>query len=847
MISVKKEGRHSVILVVSVACLFVCAALFFISLEYEKAKLKYIFNELCDYRFKYIEDALQDSVSALVSFSDFYAASKEINKHEFNIFAQGIYIRQPYIYEFRWLPRVTSSQRVKFEEWANKEIFPNFKIKELDNNQALIPASDRPEYFPITYISYSPTIKLENNQILGLDSASISERWQAMEIARDNASTAITGEVKQYGDANVPTASRIFIPVYRNDLPHDSQLQRKENLIGFVALLYRIDELVKKSFAGMAPTDMDFAIYDASSVPKRLLYFYSSRSPVSLSDFERLNPKHYLNYSSTIKAVNHQWLLVASPNSEFLASHKITLSWIVLFAGLVLTAMLVFNLITILRREEAVERQVEQRTEELRISEERFRQLFESSRDAIMVLDRQGFANCNDKTLELFAVKEKRYFIKKQPSEFSPPYQPDGSDSLSASARHIEQAFKGGSDFFEWMHKKLDGTVFPAEVLLSRFKLGSAEYLQATVRDITERKRIGMQLELAVKEWERTFNSIADFIFIQDKDYHIIRVNNAFANVMKVKPEDIIGRKCYKVMHNLDHPWPGCPFEKSKIDHIAHSEEVDDPNIGIPLLVSVSPIFDANGEFAGAVHIAKDISEHKKIENALREAVELKTNFTSTVSHELRTPLASIKEGITIVLDGSAGSINKEQVEFLGIAKKNVDRLARLINNILDFQKLDADKMDFNMRFNDINEVIKEVREAMLSVAKQKNLNLILQLEGEMHPLQFDRDRIIQVLTNLINNAIKFTEKGSITISANRENDFLKVSIKDTGIGIKEEDVPSLFEKFKQLDTGLGRKTGGTGLGLSICKEIISKHKGKIWVESKIGQGSAFSFTLPMA
>ena len=847
MINIKRQGKHSIILVVSVACLFVCAALFFISLEYEKSKLKYIFKELCDYRFKYVEDALQDSVSALVSFSDFYASSKEINKDEFNIFAQGIYSRQPYIYEFRWLPRVTSGQRVKFEEWASKEIFPNFKIRELDKSQALIPAFDRPEYFPITYISYSPRVKLDNSQIFGLDSLSIPERWQAMEIARDSASTAITGEVKQYGDANVPTASRIFIPIFRNGLPHDNKLQRKENLIGFVALLYRIDELVKKSFAGMVPKDMDFAIYDASSSPKRLLYLYSSRSPISLSDYDKLNPKHYLNYSSTIKAVNHKWLLVASPTNEFLASHRIILSWVVLSAGLVLALMLIFNLTTILRREEAVESQVKQRTEQLRISEERFRQLFESSRDAIMVLDRQGFVNCNDKTLELFGVKEKKDFIKKHPSEFSPPYQSDGKDSLAASLMHIEQAFKRGSDFFEWTHKKLDGTVFPAEVLLSKFRLGDEEYLQATVRDIAERKRIEEQLELAVKEWERTFNSIADFIFIQDKDYHILRVNNAFAQVMKIKPEDIIGKKCYQVMHNLDHPWPSCPFEKSKIDHIAHSEEVDDPNIGIPLLVSVSPIFDANGKFAGAVHIAKDISERKKIENALREAVELKTNFTSTVSHELRTPLASIKEGITIVLDGSAGTINKEQGEFLGIAKKNVDRLARLINNILDFQKLDADKMDFNMRFNDINEVINEVREAMLSVAKQKNLNLILRLEGEIHPLQFDRDRIIQVLTNLINNAIKFTEKGSITISANREKEFLKVSVKDTGIGIKEEDVPSLFEKFKQLDTGLGRKTGGTGLGLSICKEIINKHKGKIWVESKIGLGSTFSFTLPIA
>ena len=182
----------------------------------------------------------------------------------------------------------------------------------------------------------------------------------------------------------------------------------------------------------------------------------------------------------------------------------------------------------------------------------------------------------------------------------------------------------------------------------------------------------------------------------------------------------------------------------------------------------------------------------------------------------------------------------------MDIAKRNVDRLNRLINEILDFQKLESGKMVFNMRENDMNEVVKEVRQAMLPLAEEKGLDFILRLDEHLPRVKFDKDRITQVLLNLVNNAIKFTDHGSIIIVTQQGDNFIQVTVQDTGAGIKEDDMSKLFQEFTQLETGIKKKTGGTGLGLVISLEIIEAHHGKIWPESTFGKGTIVHFTLPV-
>lgn len=241
-----------------------------------------------------------------------------------------------------------------------------------------------------------------------------------------------------------------------------------------------------------------------------------------------------------------------------------------------------------------------------------------------------------------------------------------------------------------------------------------------------------------------------------------------------------------------------------------------------------------------------DAKNKLEIETAeLEKVLKIKSDFVSTISHELRTPLAAIKESISIVLDGVTGAVTSGQSEFLNMAKRNVDRLGRLINDILNFQKLESGKMAFDIQKNDINEVVEEVGNTMATLANQKNLQFTLELEDNLPKVMFDKDKIIQVLTNFVSNAIKFTNEGGITIKTASKNSGVYISVNDTGIGIKEDDLPKLFREFEQLDKGDGRKTGGTGLGLAISKKMIEGHEGRIWAASEYGKGSTFTFFLP--
>ena len=246
---------------------------------------------------------------------------------------------------------------------------------------------------------------------------------------------------------------------------------------------------------------------------------------------------------------------------------------------------------------------------------------------------------------------------------------------------------------------------------------------------------------------------------------------------------------------------------------------------------------------------AKNHEEEIEIANKkLKAMYEMQKEFTSTVSHELRTPLASIKMAVDLISQETVGPINAEQKDILSRAKRETDRLKRLIDDILDLTKIEAGKLQMNFVANNINLVISQVAEAQKDLAKNRGLYLKTELDPNIAHAIFDFDRMVQVMNNLIGNALKFTKEGGITVKTEDKSseNHIQVSVIDSGKGIAEQDLSKLFQKFQQLESAEENEEGGTGLGLAICKEIIGRHGGKIWAESKPGDGSSFNFILPI-
>lgn len=398
-----------------------------------------------------------------------------------------------------------------------------------------------------------------------------------------------------------------------------------------------------------------------------------------------------------------------------------------------------------------------------------------------------------------------------------------------------------------------------------------------------ERKRSEKALEeslmvigRAKREWESTVDSIPQLICLIDSHGCILRTNRV---VEQWNLEHVVNVKC-KTLHELLHP--GCAdsacyleaFWSQAWEELKYGRstecEVNDRVIGRYLHVQVraiSPGICRKGEETAsfAVVIARDITERKQAEERLKEYAaelevankelrrldEIKSEFVAVASHELRTPLATIKNSIQLLLQRKTGAINENQEKFLSLAEKNINRLTNILNSLLDLSKIESGRMELN--FEEIN--LKDSIEFIISSFKPqvagKSIEIKMEIEKDLPSVYADREKIAQILMNLVGNAIKFTpEGGTITVSAkpyNGDGRMVAVSVRDSGIGIPGDQLEKVFEKFFQVEESLRRSIAGTGLGLPITKGLVEAHRGKIWVESEIGKGSTFTFTLPIS
>ncbi len=260
---------------------------------------------------------------------------------------------------------------------------------------------------------------------------------------------------------------------------------------------------------------------------------------------------------------------------------------------------------------------------------------------------------------------------------------------------------------------------------------------------------------------------------------------------------------------------------------------------GFPVLLAVTALRGEDNELAGYLMIAADLSER----HAVRK---MKDEFVSVVSHELRTPLTSIKGALGLLAGGVTGVLPPKAGEMANIAHSNAERLSRLVEDILDLQRIESGRITMDKRLCDVADLIKESAESVHLVAEHEGVTIVS--SPCQASINVDRERMVQAFVNLLGNAIKFSPRGGrIECAAERRSGSVLFHVKDEGRGIPREKLETIFERFVQVDASDAREKGGTGLGLAICRSIVEQHGGRVWAESELGRGSIFYVQLPLA
>jgi len=503
-------------------------------------------------------------------------------------------------------------------------------------------------------------------------------------------------------------------------------------------------------------------------------------------------------------------------------------------------------------------------------SQARYRILFESASDAIILMKDDIFVDCNQKTLEMFGCNRDE-IVGQSPVKFSPLIQPDGRKSVEKAIEKITMALDGTPQRFEWKHKKLNGSLFDAEVSLNLVELSTGRNLQAIVRDISERK----QAEEALLESEQRFRDFFENapigFHIFGPDQIIIDINDAELEMIGYSRKEIVGKKTWEELivpqqrdiskkhwHNMTTKGHVRNLEYTLVHKDGHH---------INVILNASARFDKDGNVVNTRGSVLNITARKEAEQArqrLNKELEVKNKELESIlyaaSHDLKSPLVNIQgfshelsqscELVRSTLAGKDKTADKEKEMEVALSEDipqaldyilaSSAKMDALLSGLLDISRLDAIKI--SVKPIDVNammaNVIENIKYRITKTGAELDIKSLPACLGDI-------SQINRVFTNLLTNALKFLDKsrpGKIHIYGKSQKDNSIYCVEDNGIGIAPEHQEKIFEIFYQLEP---EERKGDGLGLTIARRIIDRHNGKIWIESEVGKGTKFFVALP--
>jgi len=822
---------------------------------YEERRVAADFQTEAVERIDRFEGSVDHALDRLTAVGAYFDASGNLDRARFARLTRSFVDTDSPIKALEWVPRVAEAQRGAYIAAARRDGFAGFDFTERNSQGAMTPASRRPEYFPIFFLEPFAG----NEKAMGYDLMSDDTRRKTLEEAALAGRAYATSRLNLVQGGSDGYGVLVARPVYAGGLVPEQPEQRLARVTGYVLGVFRINDMVAAGESSGGPV-VWLALFD-NDAPKGSHLLHPRALDIDTVD--ALPPG--LHVTEELKFAGHTWTLVAMPGpGAFMPNRGASTSILVL--GVLIAALAGAYLRQMHLRQAAIELAIETSTRDLQRERNFSNAVFSSASAVILVMDREARVvrfNTAAETFTGYSFSE----IQDQPFawlRFLPVEQREGA--REAFAQFLGGSAPGRFQSF-WINSSGKTCTMDWSNSVMVDENGDPQYLVAIGVDITHQQLLEREARQQ-EEWLRTIiDHLGEGVYTLDDAGQLSYINGQAEKMLGWTFEEMRGRNVHDLIHHHRRdgsplPADDCPIYKAMHDCEIYrsSDEVFFHRDGtaLPVKVSGAPLMRA-GERVGAVVMFSDMRTQMLLQQRLVEAKEsaeqaarLKSDFLSTMSHEIRTPLNGVMGMADLLFDTQ---LDASQVEYVRIIKTSADALRSIIDDILDFSKIEAGRLELECTDFSLRKVVQNSIDILAAKAREAGITL----ESNIDPLlpdhlNGDPVRIRQVLLNFLSNAIKFTRRGEIRLRAEaaavgpsaEQRIGVRLSVRDTGIGISEEAQARLFQAFIQADSSTTRRFGGTGLGLAICRRLAEAMGGEIGVQSVPGKGSTFWIRVPL-
>lgn len=819
--------------------------------EYSEMKNKELFKQMSDERTVLITDSIYEIKYIELPSLNGFLSNFEVSESKYKSFSKFL-TNINYVQAWEWIPIVKHGDLKSFEDKASNT-YNDYQVWEKDGENR-IPVRAREVYYPVLFI----TPLEENRAIIGYDLGSEESTKSGIEEAYANKTEVASDPFTLIQSDGEQKSILVYTPV----------MDHKTGTVeGFGAAVIKLHDMVNNTYKTwysdeLYPLSIEIYSYNDDET----LAFLETTYGDSM-DVYHWDSKYHVR--KPIFIFGKIYFLLSHESEQFVELYPVR-GWVTtLFIGFLVTLAFSGSAYVIKNSQIELHNKLRERTKQLQAADDEFIERIYKSQDSTLVIQENDykFMLYNEAFLRMFGFNKGEYIDDLTPADISPLLQPGGQPSIEKAQSMIETAFEQGFNRFDWQHKRKDGSLFPSDITLTATVYQGNPILVCLIRDISEEKEnekafndLMYRFSIAVDSAEI---GIWDLDLLTDKlkwDRWMFKIYGVSEDTFKETNEE-----WEKRIHTEDYFETIRKFEACLAGEDDYDTEfrIIRPDGEIRYVKSNGKtINDYSGNAIRIIGVNIDITDRRQIEEDLKNtnlileeetrkaemANVIKSQFLANMSHEIRTPMNGVI-GMTSLLSDT--SLTAEQRQYVDVIRSSGQSLLDLINDILDFSKIEADKLQIeNIDFN-LRQVVDELTDMIAIKTDEKGIELLQFIDTKIPDyLNGDPGRIRQILINLVSNAVKFTDKGSVLINllikdSGESNLTIRFEVIDNGIGIAEDKISLLFNEFEQIDPSNTRKYGGTGLGLAICKKLSKLMGGTIGVESKVNEGSKFWFEIP--